>query len=104
MTLKIFAAISVSVCMAVSIGLVIAQTAPAISGQWTIGPAIQDYVQLTIRRGGSGHDMSSSSMVRLDQLRGLTRSQLDSTGGPAKFDLVRDAGTFQFVGFLQTGS
>jgi hypothetical protein len=104
MTLKIFAAIGVSVCMAVSIGLVIAQTVPPISGQWTIGPALQDYLQLTIRRGGPGHDMSSSSMVRIDQLRGLTRSQLDSAGGAARFDLVRDAGTFQFVGFLQAGS
>ena len=44
MTLKIFAAISVSVT-AISIGLVIAQTAPPISGQWTLGPALQDYLQ-----------------------------------------------------------
>src|ERR1700739_1157568 len=104
MTLKISAAISVSVCVAVSIGLVIAHTAPPISGQWTIGAAFQDYLQLTIRRGEAGRDMSSSSMVRIDQLRGLTRAQLESAGGAARFDLIRDAGTFQFAGFLQSGS
>src|SRR5262249_32847942 len=56
------------------------------------------------RNNGINSNMNSSSPIQLSQLRGLTRAQLDSTGSAAAFELVRDAGTFHFQGFVQRGS
>src|SRR3954467_2636059 len=52
--------------------------------------------------GGRHHGMTSFG-VRPSELRGLPVSQLSSYNGPAKFQLVRDAGTFNFEGELRDG-
>jgi len=80
-----------------------AQNSP-ITGQWTIGgPMVQDTIQLGIRRTSANSNMSSSWTTPLAQLRGLTRAQLDSTGTVTRFELVREAGTLRFDGFVQNG-
>ncbi len=104
MSLKVCLAIGVLVCASVSLSLVFGQSNSPITGQWMIGgPVMQDYVQFTIQRSSPNHNMSSSSTVPLNQFRGLGRAQLDSPGSAVQFQIVRDAGTFQFQGFLQGG-
>jgi len=94
-------ALSALGCLAI---YALAQEAGPITGQWTVSGALADsQVQLTIQRGGPGRNMSSSSPIALSQLRGLTRAQLDSSGSSARFELLRDAGTLQFAGYLQNG-
>jgi len=84
--------------------LALAQNPAPIVGQWTVsGPVVQDRVQLSVQRNSTGSHMNSSSPVQFAQLRGLTRAQLESTGSVARFELVRDAGTFHFEGYLQNG-
>src|SRR5688500_63935 len=62
----------------------------------------QDRVQLNFqdysRRGGM-----SGFGVLASQLTGITRSQLTSAEGPVRFQLVRDAGTFNFEGQIYRG-
>jgi hypothetical protein len=85
--------------------LALAQNSSPIAGQWTLGgPVVQDKVQLSIRRSSATSNMSSSFPVSLSQLRGATRAQLDSSGTVARFDVVRDAGTLHFEGYLQGGA
>ncbi|MDP9280013.1 MAG: hypothetical protein M3P00_11395, partial [Gemmatimonadota bacterium] len=52
--------------------------------------------------GGRRHGMTSFG-VHPTELRGLPLSQLSSYSGPARFQLVRDAGTFNFEGQLRDG-
>jgi hypothetical protein len=93
------------VVAAVSVGLLAAQGAPTMSGQWTMnGPSIKDHVDFTIHHTGARGRTSSSSPMPLNQLLGLTRIQLDSLGSTVQFDLVRDAGTFQCQGYIEKES
>ena len=64
----------------------------------------RDRVQLTFEdyENGSRRHGSTSYGVRPSELRGLP-SQLSTYDGPAKFQLVRDAGTFNFEGELRDG-
>src|SRR5258706_2823840 len=102
MSRNVYLTISVLGCSAVYLAL--AQSSSPITGQWTLGgPMVQDKVQLTIQRSTGKSNMSSSSMAPLSQLRGLSRAQLDSSGSVARFELVRDAGTLRFEGYLQNG-
>ena len=55
------------------------------------------------RTGDRGHGTTSFD-VRPEELRGLSLSQLSSYNGPARFQLVRDAGTFNFEGELRDGA
>lgn len=74
-------------------------------GTWRIWyEPTRDRVQLTFEdyENGSGRHGSTSFGVRPSELRGLP-SQLSSYDGPAKFQLVRDAGTFNFEGQLRDG-
>jgi hypothetical protein len=67
---------------------VLAQNAPPITGQWTVGGSVvQDKIQLSIQRtAGPDSHMSSSSPILVAQLQGLTRAQLDSTGSVVRFE------------------
>src|SRR5579871_1767970 len=102
MSRKIYAAISVlglSACW-----LALAQSNGPIAGQWTIASTgSPDKVRFGIQRTSANNNMNSSSDAPLSQFRGITRGQIDSGGAVARFDLVRDAGTFHMEGYLQNG-
>ena len=98
-------AISVLVCSLIGIGIMLGQNGAPINGQWTIsGPVIRDHIQLETRRTSSRGAMSSSSPIALGQLRGLTPVQLESSGSIVRFEIVRDAGTLEFQGYVQNTS
>ncbi len=82
----------------------VAQTAD--QGSWRIYyQPDRERVQLTFEHFENGdrrHGMTSFG-VRPTELRGLPLSQLSSYSGPARFQLVRDAGTFNFEGQLRDG-
>jgi hypothetical protein len=105
MSQKSYCAIGVLACIAICFSAVLAQNSSPITGQWTIGGfLIQDQVQISIQRRSGNSSMSSSSALPLSRLRGLTRAHLDSAGTLVRFDVVRDAGTLQFQGYLQSGA
>jgi len=64
----------------------------------------RDRVQLSFEQydSGSRRHGQTSFGVQQSELRGLP-PQLSSYSGPAKFQLVRDAGTFNFEGELRSG-
>src|SRR5438094_7847713 len=102
MSRNVYLTISALGCGAVYLAL--AQSSSPIPGHWTVGgPVVQDKVQLTIRRSTGKSNMSSSSAAPLNHLRGLTRAQLDSSGSVVRFELVREAGTLRFEGYLRNG-
>jgi len=106
MSSRSFAAISV--LSLTTVWFALAQTnAPStgpITGQWTIGKSDSpDKVRFSITRTSPNHNMNSSSDAPVSQFRGITPAQLGSAAGVARFELVRDAGTFQFEGYLQNG-
>ena len=65
----------------------------------------RERVQLSFEHyeNGARRHGSTSFGVRPSELRGLPLSQLSSYSGPARFQLVRDAGTFNFEGQLRDG-
>ena len=62
-----------------------------------------DEVRLTIRETQLGRSWSNTFDIGIAELRGLSRSTLEQ-GGPAKFELVRDAGRLLFDGDVSNGS
>src|SRR5258706_12231920 len=90
--------------LAVVSSAAVAQTAD--QGTWRIyyEPS-RERVQLTFEdyEIGDRRHGSTSFGVNPTELRGLPLSQLPSYSGPAKFQLVRDAGTFNFEGQLRNG-
>src|SRR6185295_954117 len=81
-----------------------------ISSQWLIEySTTENKLQLTMRyrrTRDTGFSYNDSGFnVTLDQLTGLTRDQLLSqTGTNARFQLKRDAGTFDFEGWFRQGN
>jgi len=65
----------------------------------------RERVQLAFEHyeNGSRRHGSTSFGVRPTELRGLPVSQLSSYSGPVRFQLVRDAGTFNFEGQVRDG-
>src|ERR1051325_3405289 len=65
-------------------------------------------VQLTMRyrrERDSGFSYSNTGFgIALDQLVGLTRAPVMSSGTPVRFQLKRDAGTFNFEGWFKEGN
>jgi BlaR1 peptidase M56 len=67
-------------------------------GTWELRPTEKEGIlQLRLVEWNS----SNSSNIQIDQLEGLTASQLAGPGGPVQFKLRRDAGTFTFEGVLR---
>ena len=102
-TRRFFPALCLLLLAAVS-SAAVAQTAD--QGTWRIyyEPS-REHVQLSFEdyeNGGRRHGNTSLG-VRPTDLRGLPLSQLSSYSGPARFQLVRDAGTFNFEGQLRDG-
>jgi hypothetical protein len=65
-----------------------------------VGVLKGDQVLLNIQRTNSNSRMSNVTPVTLSRLRGLSRAQFDSTGSLVRFELVRDAGTIRFDGYI----
>jgi hypothetical protein len=78
-----------------------------ISGTWAIQDLqIANRLQLSLRvtRPGNGTSFNSSAFD-VGQLRGLSPQQMASpTGGIARFELVREAGTFVCEGYFRSGN
>jgi hypothetical protein len=74
--------------------------ASPLEGRWVLEFDREDgRVQLTMLRGSSGHRSENSSEFALPEFRDLKRPS-GSGDSPARFALVRDAGTFEFEGHL----
>jgi hypothetical protein len=72
-------------------------------GRWTMDFDRGDgRVQLEMTRGSAGHRSQSSDSYRLEDFRGLARPAAAAGEAPARFQLVRDAGTFAFEGHLDS--
>jgi beta-lactamase regulating signal transducer with metallopeptidase domain len=72
----------------------------ALPGTWEIrATSTEGRIQLRLVEWNS----SSSSIVPIERLEGLTAAALAGTGGPVQFQLRRDAGTFVFEGVVRNG-
>jgi len=85
---------------AILISVVLAAPAPSpaqsVDGRWILDFDRDDgRVQLTIKRSSARGNWNSSSSYSLQEFRGLTRPA-GTAGRPARFELVRDAGTIRF--------
>lgn len=77
-----------------------------ITGQWMIDqlPA-GGKVQLTLHRSSGRSQMTSSSTLPLEQLRGLSPQQMESAAGvTVHFEIAREAGTLGCDGYFRSGS
>lgn len=96
-------AISRPAAFAVDAHAVMADTgqAPAdTDGSWEIRPSdIEGTIHLRLTRG----DSTSGFSIAVAKLDGLTPAQLSGAGGPVRFTLRRDAGTFSFDGVVRNG-
>src|SRR5215510_684038 len=77
------------------------------SGQWIIDTTRgSNQYQLTLNypstKRGFGNNINSFSLSP-DRLQGLTSAQIMSSGSPVRFQIVRDAGTFNCEGWFKDG-
>ena len=83
------------------------EAAEQISGQWLAEPSREGgHVMLTLQRSveGRNHHMSMSDRVSASELRGLDWSAATSASGASvRFQIVRDAGTFDCDGWFKNG-
>jgi hypothetical protein len=89
-----------------------AQSGP-IAGMWTAersvwkvrGGGTATIVQISMRRRGGGRgSWQSSFAVPLDELRGLSASEIETTSAEVRFELPRDAGNVRFEGRFLDGA
>lgn len=69
-------------------------------GTWEVRPSDTKgmvHVRINERNSSTGTD------VPIEQLEGLTGAQLTGAGGPVKFTVRRDAGSFTFEGVMRNG-
>jgi hypothetical protein len=93
-----------SLAPAILVSLVLAapsaSRAQALDGRWLLDFDREDgRVRLTIKRSSAHGNWNSSSSYSMQEFRGLTRPA-GTAGKPARFELVRDAGTIRFEGEL----
>ena len=78
----------------------VAQAQPRMAGTWQIKPAkTAGMVYLEMREENN----SSGTTVPIPQLQGLTAAQMAGSGGPVRFTVARDAGSFTFEGMFRDG-
>jgi hypothetical protein len=76
-----------------------------ITGQWMIDPPIEGKVLLTLHRSSGHSQMTSSSGLPLEQLRGLSRQQMESSAGATvHFEIAREAGSLGCEGYFRSGN
>jgi hypothetical protein len=79
----------------------------SITGEWRVDfdRGQPDLVSLSILRGDpiKGNGSRSDGPIALSELRGLTRAQAFGAGQPVKFQIVREAGTFECEGRFSNG-
>jgi hypothetical protein len=74
------------------------------TGTWTIEHRVsRDEVQLSLRHDEGGSHHWNSSPVHLRDLVGLDSGDLEGSGETVRFQLRRDAGTFDFAGRTAKG-
>jgi hypothetical protein len=73
----------------------------SITGEWTLELNPQG-VQFSIHRSTLLNNYSSSSGYDFDEFSGLSRSRVEA-GGPAKFEMLRDAGSLACEGSFRNG-
>jgi hypothetical protein len=79
--------------------------ADSIAGQWVAEVSQEPgvvYFSIQRRRDGWGH-MNSSFEIQASSLQGLNAAQIGSTGANVRFQLARDAGTFDCEGWFKGG-
>lgn len=74
------------------------------SGSWTLQNENSGQVNFEIRIDTPTDHSSWGSGVPLTQIPQLSRSALESSGSNVRFDVVRDAGTLQCVGYVANGT
>ncbi|HVG21122.1 MAG TPA: hypothetical protein VNI02_18895, partial [Blastocatellia bacterium] len=75
-----------------------------ITGEWIINTKPgTDYIHLTIQRGGGRHVNTSTVDVRQENIKGLSQALAAGPGSPVRFQIVRDAGTFNCEGWFKDG-
>jgi hypothetical protein len=81
-----------------------------ITGQWMIDQhtdqgAVAGKVQLTLHRSSVNSQMTSSSALPLEQLRGLSPQQMQSpAGATVHFEIAREAGTLACDGYFRSNN
>jgi beta-lactamase regulating signal transducer with metallopeptidase domain len=83
-----------------AVSMVAALAQDAAPGTWEIRPTGRAgfvHLRLVEPHSSSGED------VPVPRLEGLTDAQLTGPGGPVRFQITRDAGTFSFDGVLHNG-
>lgn len=72
--------------------------------RWNVeGSGPTTLVKLQLQRSRKGGNWSHGFPVPIDELKGLTAALAESSGGPVRFELVRDAGSFAFEGSFVAG-
>ena len=78
----------------------VSDTPQSVEGRWILDfDRSEGRVQLTMKRRTSHGSWNNSSTYSLQDFRGLSRPA-GASPAPARFDMIRDAGTFHFEGHL----
>lgn len=109
--IRLSAVVAVTILLTNYVSTFQTQAQDSYTGQWIIEPARgTSSLQLTLtysqeKSGGKwGRGSSITSFgIASDQLRGLTQSQMMTSGSNVQFQLVRDAGTFNCEGWFKQG-
>src|SRR5215471_5857904 len=75
------------------------------TGQWLIEvePGTSN-LRLTIRYSAEHWESNNSGWIAAEQVKGLTQAQMMSAGSAVRFQIVRDAGSFDCDGWFKEGN
>ena len=95
--------------LAIGVSALAAVRAETFAGQWIVDNPRESggktTVQFTMHRSHERGESTNSNSIALSELRGLSPALLKAGGGgaPARFELVRAAGSIMCEGFFQNG-